>query len=335
MTAEADLVALCIADGVNLRRSGPDRYYARCPFHEDTRPSFQLKLNPAGYWTFKCWSSSCGEYGGAAKYRQLTGRPQPQRTEVRAAAPPRQLTVSPELCHTAAVHYNRQLPAHPEAQNYLETRGVPLELAARWGLGYAPGDTLHRQLRDELETEELERCYLFRSHQRADRQARRIIIPNWQPDGCAGWHTARAIDPDNDRPYQALPGARPPLLALRGSPSRSGFTIIVEGPFDLMACLTAGYDARCTAGNPDPRPLTRALRALPTRRVGILPDRDPAGDQWAETMLAACREARKPALVLQLPEPFTDPGETLTATHGPRPAIATAVRVARVRQTQR
>lgn len=334
MTPGIGLVELCLADGVALRPAGPGRYYAKCPFHHDSRPSFQLKVNRNGYWTFKCWSTNCGVFGGLRRYCELTSRPRPETPELRDAEPFKPKTVPPELCHRAAEHYNRQLLQHPEALDYLRQRGIDPEMAQQWGLGYAPGDTLYRELSQELDPEVLKECYLFRCHKREDRQSRRIIIPHWFPDGTAGWHTARAIDPDRHRPFQSLPGSRPQLLALRGAPAVAKLTIVVEGPFDLMACLVAGYDARCTAGNPNPAPLSRAIRSLNTGRVGILPDRDEAGGQWAEIMLSACKRAGVPSLLMELPDPYQDPGETLTAPRGgPGAAIGTTVRMARSNRT--
>lgn len=329
MTTEPDLVAMCRADGVALRNSGHQTYYGRCPFHQDSRPSFQVKLNPRGFWTFRCWSTACGVYGGEKRYRQLTNRPPAEQPEAANPAQQGLKPVTPELCHRAAEHYNRQLLEHPEAVQYLSERGVDPAQAYRWGIGYAPRDSLYRELKPELDPEVISQCYLFHRQKPEDRQARRIIIPHWQCDGRGGWHTARAIDPDRERPYQSLPGRRPPLLSLR-SPASSELVILVEGPFDLMACLSAGYDARCTAGNPHRRPLAQAIARLRAHRVGVLPDRDAAGELWAEAILAACRDARVPALPLRLPEPFKDPGETLVNPRGgPRAAIATAIRVAR------
>ena len=329
------LPELCIEDGVNLRPAGPGRYYGKCPFHHDSRPSFQVKIGSRGYWTFKCWSTNCGVHGGLSRYCELTNRTPPETPERPDARPQRLAPVSPELCHRAAQHYNEQLLQHQEATDYLRNRGIDPEMAHRWGLGYAPGDTLYRELRHELDAEAMKTCYLFRINKREDRQGRRIIIPHWTPQGKGGWHTARAIDPDRQRPYQSLPGRRPQLLSLRSAFPATPLIILVEGPFDMMACLVAGYDARCTAGNPAPERLASAIRALPAARVGILPDRDDAGDQWAELMLSACRRAAVPALLLELPDPFKDPGETLTASrHGPRAAIGTAIRIARTKQAK-
>ena len=335
MTNTKSLPDLCIEDGVKLRPSGPGRYYSKCPFHHDTRPSFQVKLNRQGYWTFKCWSSNCGVQGGLSRYCELTSRMPPEREEPSDSKPRRLNPVSPELCHRAAKHYNQQLLDYPEAVDYLRSRGIEPELAFRWGLGYAPSDTLYRELSPEMDTEVVKQCYLFRSNKREDRQRRRIIIPHWTPQGRGSWHTARSIDPDQSRPYQSLPGRRPQLMAFRERSAAPKFIILVEGPFDMMACLIAGYDARCTAGNPTPERLAGSIRSLQCARIGILPDRDEAGSQWADIMLSACSKARVPCLLLELPDPFKDPGETLTASrHGPKAAIATAIRIARTRQSK-
>lgn len=337
MSPEPELVAMCRADGVSLRQAGRQRYYGKCPFHHDTRPSFQVSLNDRGYWTFKCWSTNCNVYGGSRRYRELTGRP---RSSTRESATPQDRTplrpIAPALCHQAAVHYNEQLLCHPEAIAYLKRRGVEPELAQQWGLGYAAGASFYREASGWLDAAELAACYLFRHYRGEDRQARRIIIPHWWHDGTAGWHTARAIDPDAPRSYQSLPGSRPPLLSLRGSARRAQFVIITEGPFDLIACRTAGYQAYCTAGNPSIHRLAAAIRELAAGTIGILGDNDAAGQAWSEHVGAACHHAGQPHLLLRLPAHYPDPAETLTDRHHtPAGAISTAIRIARAQTISR
>ena len=124
-------------------------------------------------------------------------------------------------------------------------------------------------------------------------------------------------------------------MAFRERSTAPKFIILVEGPFDMMACLMAGYEARCTAGNPTPERLAGSIRSLRCARIGILPDRDDAGSQWADIMLSASSKAGVPALLLELPDPFKDPGETLTTSrHGPKADIGTAVRIARTNQSK-
>lgn len=330
-TEQSDLITLLAQDGVQLRKSGTDRYWARCPFHQERKPSFQVRLSPAGYWTFRCWSQACGLTGGARTYRRLTNRSPAEATEQpqtqRARQPPAYSPLTNLLLTIAANHYNKQLPEHPEAVQYLIKRGVDPEMAVRWGIGYAPGNTLYRLLSRQMSDTQLERCALLRHSRREDRLFRRIIIPNWRPDGDSDWHTGRAIDPDNERPYLSVPGSRPALLRLR-DPIRSA-VVLVEGPFDLLSVLSAGQHGAATAGNPHPTQLKRAIRREGYRQALLLPDRDTAGQAWAEIVAQACREGRTSVRILELPDYCQDPADAMTRhTPSVRATIATAIRKA-------
>lgn len=324
----SDLLDLLHQDNVSLRRSGPETYTALCPFHSERKPSFQVRISKRGYWEFKCWSQSCGVRGGAKAYRELTHRPPPERPERRQAkTEPAYDLPSPELLTLAANHYNDQLLRHDEAAAYLVGRGVDPEQAALWGIGYAPGNTLYRQLQDKLDPKALERCPLVNARNRHDRLARRVIIPDYRPDGASDWHTGRAIDPDAELPYLSVPGPRPPLLRLR---QRLRDTVmLVEGPFDLVAALAAGYHGAATAGNPHPSRLRSAIRAGSYRQALVLPDRDEAGDKWADIVADACRQADTTVRILTLPDYCQDPADALRhRSPGVKATIATAVRLA-------
>lgn len=326
---QSDLMTLLAQDGVQLRRSGSDRYWARCPFHQERKPSFQVRLSPAGYWTFRCWSQACGVSGGARTYRRLTNRQPAEQPEQPHTRQQRQgpaydpLTIA--LLTVAANHYNEQLPQHPEAIRYLTQRGVDPEMAAQWGVGYAPGNTLYRLLAKQMPDTQLERCALLRHSRREDRLSRRIIIPNFRRDGTSDWHTGRAIDPDNTRPYLSVLGSRPALLRLR-DPIRTT-VVLVEGPFDLLAVLSAGQHGAATAGNPHPTQLRRAIRQEDYRQALLLPDRDAAGQKWAEIVARACPERQTRVRILELPDYCQDPADAMThRTPGVRATIATAIR---------
>ena len=331
---KSDLLALLTQDGVALRRSGPDKYWAKCPFHQERTASFQVRLSPRGYWSFRCWSQFCGLKGSARDYRRHTNRPPAESPDrpVQAATQQAQYDpLTPEFLTIAADHYNRQLLQHQEAVDYLLARGINPEQAQQWGIGYAPGASLYRQLAQQLSQQQLERCALLRHKRREDRLSRRIIIPSYRPDGTSDWHTGRAIDPDNERPYLSVPGSRPALLQLRDKPHRA--VVLVEGPFDLLAVLTAGYHGAATAGNPHIPKLRQAVRQRRFEQVLLLPDRDPAGEKWAKDIADAFSPRREhdPIIrTLRLPEYCADPGDALIQRqhYTTRATIATAIRTA-------
>ena len=138
METNEDLIEMCRQDGVQLRRTG-QRYYGKCPFHHDTKPSFEIKLNKYGYWTFKCRSTFCNVWGGATRYRELTERPPIARKE-RPSEPKanRYDPVKPEIVALASKHYAEMLPENQEALRYLEDRGIDKAKAIEWGLDTPP-----------------------------------------------------------------------------------------------------------------------------------------------------------------------------------------------------
>ena len=325
-----ELVSLMMADGVSLRESDTGKWYGRCPFHGDRNPSLTVSLNPWGYWTFKCWASFCDVSGGKQKYLELTGRPPDTRAE-RKTRRERSIYDRPsrELLALAAQHYNEMLLEYPEATEYLRARGVDPEAAQRWGVGYAPGNTLYRLLRDRMESAELERCVLVKAARKEDRLTRRIIFPNYGDDDQGGWHTGRAIDPDATLKYMSMPGKRPALISLK--PERDARPneplIVTEGPMDLLATLAARLRGAATAGNPNPISLPGAIGRKARGTLFIMPDRDEGGDGWAEKVEEAARTAGRPYLIVNLPPTIDDPAESLKVRRTlPRQIYAAAIR---------
>ena len=131
-----------------LKKAGAN-YVACCPFHSEKTPSFSVSPSKQFYHCFGCGAhgSAIGfimEYAGLGfieAVEDLAGtiglqvpqqRPDERRLKVAGAAP---LT---ELMSRAAKFYKDQLKASPHAIDYLKSRGLTGEIAARFGLGYAP-----------------------------------------------------------------------------------------------------------------------------------------------------------------------------------------------------
>src|SRR5688572_8314119 len=134
---------------LKLKRAGAN-YVACCPFHTEKSPSFTVSQTKQFYHCF-----GCGAHGTAISFlmehqgmgfvdavKDLAGRvgmtvpeqaPDPRRQEKVEAA--QDLT---EITLTAAQYYKLQLKASERAIAYLKNRGLTGEIAARYGLGYAP-----------------------------------------------------------------------------------------------------------------------------------------------------------------------------------------------------
>ena len=134
---------------VPLKRAGSN-YAARCPFHSEKSPSFTVSQTKQFYHCF-----GCGAHGTAISFlmehlgmgfvdavKDLAGRvgmivpeptPDPQH-KVKAEAA-EDLT---DVMLKAAQFYKAQLKSSDKAVAYLKDRGLTGEIAARYGLGYAP-----------------------------------------------------------------------------------------------------------------------------------------------------------------------------------------------------
>ncbi|MBI4989563.1 MAG: DNA primase [Rhodocyclales bacterium] len=131
-----------------LKKAGAN-YVACCPFHSEKTPSFSVSPSKQFYHCFGCGAhgSAIGfvmEYSGLGfieAVEDLAGqiglqvpqqRPDERRQKAIEAAP---LT---EFMACAAKYYKEQLKTSPKAIDYLKGRGLTGEIAARFGLGYAP-----------------------------------------------------------------------------------------------------------------------------------------------------------------------------------------------------
>ncbi len=131
-----------------LKKAGAN-YVACCPFHSEKTPSFSVSPSKQFYHCFGCGAhgSAIGfimEYAGLGfieTVEDLAGtiglqvpqqRPDERRPKAAGTAP---LT---EFMTRAAKFYKEQLKASPHAIDYLKSRGLTGEIAARFGLGYAP-----------------------------------------------------------------------------------------------------------------------------------------------------------------------------------------------------
>jgi DNA primase len=134
---------------VPLKKGGAN-YQACCPFHSEKTPSFTVSPSKQFYHCFGCGAhgSALGflmQYSGLGFIEAVedlahsVGMQVPKVSERvqsdRAIKAP--LT---ELMSRAARFYKEQLKASPKAIEYLKGRGLTGEIAARFGLGYAPDE---------------------------------------------------------------------------------------------------------------------------------------------------------------------------------------------------
>ena len=152
LLTRVDIVEV-VGRSVELKRAG-STHKGLCPFHAEKSPSFTVS---ASRQTYHCFG--CGAHGNAIGFlmehqgmgfvdavRDLARQaglnvPEdsstPAEREQAAAQKKRQATLA-EVLARAGEHYRRQLKGNDRAIAYLKGRGLSGEIAARFGLGYAP-----------------------------------------------------------------------------------------------------------------------------------------------------------------------------------------------------
>jgi DNA primase len=252
----------------DLRRQGV-RYTGLCPFHEERSPSFSVHSEEKLYHCF-----GCGVGGDlfdfvaatenidfpaaveilAEKYGvEVTREQEDPRAEERRKARNRMS----ELLERAAGFYSAFLQEAPEAKKareYLESRGLGVDVLTRFGVGYAPSawDTLIlRGQRAGFKVSELAATGLAqkgRSGGMYDRFRERITFPIRDARGRAVGFGARSMRPDQKPKY--LNSAENELFhksdilygidQARPAMAKAGRALVVEGYTDVLALHQAG-----------------------------------------------------------------------------------------------
>ena len=152
LLSRIDIVEV-VGRSVDLKRAGTVSK-GLCPFHGEKSPSFTVSPSRQTYHCF-----GCGVHGNAIGFlmeqhgmgfidavkdlAQQAGMTVPEDTrspaerEQAVQQRQRQATLE-EVLAKAAENYRRQLKGSPRAIAYLKGRGLSGEIAARYGLGYAP-----------------------------------------------------------------------------------------------------------------------------------------------------------------------------------------------------
>ena len=133
---------------VPLKKAGAN-FSACCPFHNEKSPSFTVSASKQFYHCF-----GCGVHGTAISFvmehlglsfveaveelARSIGLTVPRETSATAVTQHKAAPDLYELMQTAVRYYREQLKQSPPAIDYLKRRGVSGEVAARFGMGYAP-----------------------------------------------------------------------------------------------------------------------------------------------------------------------------------------------------
>ncbi|MDD5295482.1 MAG: DNA primase [Rhodocyclaceae bacterium] len=335
LLARADIVDV-VERYVPLKKAGAN-YQACCPFHNEKSPSFTVSPTKQFYHCFGCGAhgSAIGflmEYAGLSypdAIRDLAAKLGLAVPEERSAPDPARQEKSASLVEVmarAARFYREQLKQSPRAIEYLKGRGLTGEVAARFGIGYAPDDwSSLKQVFPRYDVPELLEAGLVienDSGRRYDRFRDRIMFPILDGKGNVVGFGGRILDKGEPK---YLNSPETPLFEkgreLYGLPQAQrtirseGTVIVVEGYMDVVALAQFGVgNAVATLGTATtPNHVHKLLRLA--ERVVFCFDGDAAGRKAAWRALEASLEQLpdgKSAAFLFLP-PEHDPDSFVRA----------------------
>lgn len=321
LLTRADIVDV-IDRRVPLKKSGRE-FQALCPFHDEKTPSFTVSPQKQFYHCF-----GCGAHGTALGFlMQFDGLDFPGAVEELASTVglkvPQEFSREPEgqaglfqVLGEAADWYRRQLKKNPDAVEYLKARGLTGEIAAQYGLGYAPPgwDGLVKALGgDAQRLGRLKDAGLVKEGRRGhfDLLRDRVIYPIRDRRGRVIGFGGRVMGEGEPKylnsPETALFHKGRELYGLHeacrgGRPER---VIVVEGYMDVLVLAQAGVEgAVATLGTATTRQHVEQLFRT-AERVVFCYDGDRAGRQAAwralEAALPAMGDGRQAAFLF-LPE---------------------------------
>lgn len=150
LLARVDIVEV-IDRHVKLKKAGQN-YSACCPFHNEKTPSFSVSPTKQFYHCFGCGVSGTAvsflmEYNGMGfrdavkELAEGVGMALPLEANREESIERAQVAATlTEVMSAAMNFYRRELKKTPTAIDYFKSRGLTGEIAAKFGLGYAPDD---------------------------------------------------------------------------------------------------------------------------------------------------------------------------------------------------
>lgn len=288
---------------VPLKKAGAN-YSACCPFHSEKSPSFTVSPTKQFYHCF-----GCGAHGSAIGFimahqglgfvdavEELAGNlgltvpnegrsHNPQYVEKKASMT--------ELMAKAARFYKEQLKTSPKAIDYLKGRGLTGEIAARFGLGYAPeGWQALEHVFDDYKAPDLATVGLVIDNEqgrRYDRFRDRVMFPILDTRSNVIGFGGRVMGDDTPkylnspetplfekgRELYGLPQARKAIQA-------TDTVLVVEGYMDVVGLAQCGVEnVVATLGTAATEENIQRLLKIANRVIFCF-DRDSAGDRAAE-----------------------------------------------------
>ncbi len=314
---------------VTLKKRG-SKYSGLCPFHNEKSPSFTVD-GDKGFW--HCFG--CGKGGDVftfvMQHEHLTFPEALEKLARRAGVRPRVVQLDSRRMEEKDYLYSVNAAADDafrkalrgkagvQAREYLDKRGITMEHAEKYGLGYAPNgwDFLSNYLIKKSYSEDLlvkANLSNFRTSSSGiiDRFRNRLMVTIYDRQNRIIAFGGRALAPDDQPKY--LNTSETPiftksrtLYALNWAAAtiaKKNRAIVTEGYFDTISCHIAGFtEAVATLGTALGEEHVRILHRLVGENgiIYLVYDADSAGINAALRGQAIFRSAGADVRIAMLP----------------------------------
>lgn len=249
---------------VPLKKAGAN-YSACCPFHNEKSPSFTVSPTKQFYHCFGCGAHGTAigflmEYQGLSfveainELARMVGMIVPQETRDPDKPAAKVVVGLQESLQQAAQYYKAELKKSQRAIDYLKSRGLSGQVAAKFQVGYAPAGWQNLQnVFPHYENEALNIAGLVVENEqgrRYDRFRDRIMFPIHDQKGQVIGFGGRVINPEDTPKYYNSPET--PLFQkghelyglflARRAIRDAGRALVVEGYMDVVALAQYGIE---------------------------------------------------------------------------------------------
>ena len=258
-----------IDKSVPLKKAGAN-YSACCPFHNEKSPSFTVSPSKQFYHCFGCGAHGTAigflmEYAGlsfveaihelAKSVGMIVPQEEKSKAERDAQRAQQKIALSlQEVLQQAANYYKAELKKSQRAIDYLKTRGLSGQIAAKFQIGYAPAGWQNLQsVFPQYDSEALATAGLVvvnEEGRRYDRFRDRVMFPIHNQKGEVIGFGGRVINPEDTPKYYNSPET--PLFQkghelyglfqARRAIRDAGCALVVEGYMDVVALAQYGIE---------------------------------------------------------------------------------------------
>ena len=278
---------------VPLKKAGAN-FMACCPFHNEKSPSFTVSPTKQFYHCFGCGAHGTAvsflmEYQGLSfvdavhDLAKIVGMvvPQEKRDLNGDGTPKPTIKVAPslyEILQNAAIYYKSELKSSERAINYLKSRGLSGQVAAKFQIGYAPDGWQNLEHLDDYKNECLKVVGLVKENEqgrRYDRFRDRIMFPIHDQKGQIIGFGGRIIQAESEE-AKYLNSPETPLFQkgnelyglflARRAIKDAGCALVVEGYMDVVALAQFGieYAVAALGTATTPTHITKLMRQTDT-----------------------------------------------------------------------